>query len=515
MTLPSAASRANCDAGTDDPEQALLVDLYDLVGKFNDLLTHLGLSPLTQDPLTIGGGLADLGTALGVAFNTATKTAAYTAMAADRGSLLDFTTAGVTLALTAAATLGNNWFCFVKNSAASGNVTIDPNGAETIDGAATLVLNPGDDCLLICNGTLFRTIGRKPSFVGDAGSGGARGFVPAPAAGDAAAGKFIKADGTWAVPSGVGPASVAQSHLKTTTGAVSVTTGPALGDFALLLATLPGGEYGFWPQLKTSTATGYANARVSGSSLDSANAVNSTSYATRIMLGAYNGGGEGTAKTAYAQQRYVQASPPYDLGDGAIPLFVFALAGRDGAVLATYAAPEAPWHLNGPTDIRPELEVDGVAYRWTRGPKGIDLAALPPPERLRAIADDEADWRDRLAAIEALDRRPAITRLEQIQRHQERVRLRRALAERHAVPVDQALKQADMALIPQPFAMVPDGATVMLLDPVAELTHRLFEAHEVGESVAALLTAGDLRLDNEPLRRAGPPGVAVVAARWR
>lgn len=38
--------------------------------------------------------------------------------------------------------------------------------------------------------------------VGDSGSGGTKGLVPAPASGTAAAGKFLKADGTWAVPSG-------------------------------------------------------------------------------------------------------------------------------------------------------------------------------------------------------------------------------------------------------------------------------------------------------------------------
>ena len=36
--------------------------------------------------------------------------------------------------------------------------------------------------------------------VGDSGSGGTKGLVPAPGAGDAAAGKFLKADGTFAVP---------------------------------------------------------------------------------------------------------------------------------------------------------------------------------------------------------------------------------------------------------------------------------------------------------------------------
>ena len=37
-----------------------------------------------------------------------------------------------------------------------------------------------------------------PVMVGDTGSGGKAGNAPAPAAGDAAAGKFLKADGTWA-----------------------------------------------------------------------------------------------------------------------------------------------------------------------------------------------------------------------------------------------------------------------------------------------------------------------------
>jgi len=36
-------------------------------------------------------------------------------------------------------------------------------------------------------------------FVGDSGSGGVKGLVPAPAAGDAAANKFLKASGGWAV----------------------------------------------------------------------------------------------------------------------------------------------------------------------------------------------------------------------------------------------------------------------------------------------------------------------------
>lgn len=42
------------------------------------------------------------------------------------------------------------------------------------------------------------------AMVGDSGSGGTKGLAPAPPAGAAAAGKFLKADGTYAVPSGSG-----------------------------------------------------------------------------------------------------------------------------------------------------------------------------------------------------------------------------------------------------------------------------------------------------------------------
>lgn len=62
--------------------------------------------------------------------------------------------------------------------------------------------------------------------VGDSGSGGTKGLVPAPAAGDAAAGKFLKADGTFAVPSGTG--------INQLTG--DVTAGPGSGSQAATIA---------------------------------------------------------------------------------------------------------------------------------------------------------------------------------------------------------------------------------------------------------------------------------------
>lgn len=67
-----------------------------------------------------------------------------------------------------------------------------------------------------------------PDMVGDAGAGGTKGAVPAPGAGDAAT-KFLKANGTWAVPAGAAGAPTTANKGM----AASVTA----ADFALACAT--------------------------------------------------------------------------------------------------------------------------------------------------------------------------------------------------------------------------------------------------------------------------------------
>lgn len=58
--------------------------------------------------------------------------------------------------------------------------------------------------------TVTQATAELNAMVGDSGSGGTKGLVPAPASGDAAAAKFLKADGTWSAPSGSGAPSSAQ-----------------------------------------------------------------------------------------------------------------------------------------------------------------------------------------------------------------------------------------------------------------------------------------------------------------
>ncbi|MDC9808415.1 hypothetical protein [Rhizobium binxianense] len=84
----------------------------------------------------------------------ADKSGSYLALATDNNAVHRYT-ATATVTLTAAATLGADWHYTVIADGA--DVTIDPNAAETIDGAATLVVPNGYSAFIICNGSAFST----------------------------------------------------------------------------------------------------------------------------------------------------------------------------------------------------------------------------------------------------------------------------------------------------------------------------------------------------------------------
>jgi hypothetical protein len=59
MAFPTPATSTNCDASTDDPKQALLVDLYQLIQKFNQLLSAAAAAgPLSGSGITGAAPLA-------------------------------------------------------------------------------------------------------------------------------------------------------------------------------------------------------------------------------------------------------------------------------------------------------------------------------------------------------------------------------------------------------------------------------------------------------------------------
>ncbi len=88
----------------------------------------------------------------GAAFRVQSKSSAYTVVANDNTTLITATSA-FTLTLTAAATLGNKHMFVVD--AVGGDVTIDPDGTETINGLTTMVVPQNTMAVVWCTGTAF------------------------------------------------------------------------------------------------------------------------------------------------------------------------------------------------------------------------------------------------------------------------------------------------------------------------------------------------------------------------
>lgn len=86
-----------------------------------------------------------------------TKTGNYTAVATDSGKIIRFTS-DATLSLTAAATLGAGWESTVWADGA--DVTIDPDGSETVNGVTTLFIPDGSWARVRCTGSAFYAVSK-------------------------------------------------------------------------------------------------------------------------------------------------------------------------------------------------------------------------------------------------------------------------------------------------------------------------------------------------------------------
>ena len=105
-----------------------------------------------------GTGIVAVGTLLSQSVPITNFNSNYISGTNDRAQMFVWTGAGGTLTLPAAATVGNNWFLYLKN-AGSGAIVADPSGTVLIDGSATLSFQPGDSAIIACNGSAFYTIG--------------------------------------------------------------------------------------------------------------------------------------------------------------------------------------------------------------------------------------------------------------------------------------------------------------------------------------------------------------------
>jgi hypothetical protein len=253
-------------------------------------------------------------------------------------------------------------------------------------------------------------------------------------------------------------AAIGQGELKTTTASASQQVNAG----ATASVTLTGGTYSWWT----------LSAVPSGGTADIVFGNGDTAAG---VIGIYNNAGN--VADVYRDERYVQASPPYNLGHGDIPLFVFVLM-EGGNVVGIEVAPDPTWAYHGPTNICPERRdrVTGKGYRRYREINGIPYAV--------AIRDAAMLRRVMAGAQE-------VTMIEREITHE--------------------IKNRDMNLWPHPWVGNDlTGKSVVLLEPTSALVDRLATIHAEAEAREVVgIVKQYLTIDNAPLAYTTPNGVVA------
>lgn len=326
-----------------------------------------------------------------------------------------------------------------------------------------------------------------------------------------------------------GLSSVSQGNINTATGTFSA-TGSATGSYvrASSEVLLPGGSYGFDMQVRNASngageVYGFVNGTTSASSY--------SSYA-RLLYYKPSAGGDASMQ---GQQRYITASAPWDYGDGEAAGFVFAkIEKASGKIVATWAAQDPPWGYNGPTQVFPDY-IDDAGKKFRLRDEQADIAAILRGEaivqereafdkklkkKIAKMWPDEAKKLGDLQALEdAMNRASAKQKAAAKQRwRDEALRWDAAFSDLNKKQsaailvaeyeeITQAIKNADMDVIPHPFTADANHVIVML-DPMDQRLRSLLNMQSRSNGafdVTQLLRDGTIYADNEELKkRKGP-----------
>lgn len=143
--------------------QIYLTDNTTAAGSWRALQYGAATSSANASALA-GTGLIAIGAVLSQSVPVTQFNSSYTASATDRARMFVWTGASGTFTLPSAPTVGNNWFCYLRNDG-SGDIVADPAGPLLINGSATIPFHPGDSAAIICDGTAFYTLGFGQSAV--------------------------------------------------------------------------------------------------------------------------------------------------------------------------------------------------------------------------------------------------------------------------------------------------------------------------------------------------------------
>lgn len=153
-------------------------------------------------------------------------------------------------------------------------------------------------------------------------------------------------DGAQIPQGGIAARAIGQGQLKTATGSISEVIGAA--SIEEISSLLPGGAYGFFPRAKASAAgqVNFINFSYNDNFVNGANLPASYTTLTAVI----ENEDAITPRTAYLEQVYMQASPPYKFGNMGWGHFLFILRNiTTGEIKSAYEAEDPPYAYNGPS----------------------------------------------------------------------------------------------------------------------------------------------------------------------
>lgn len=121
---------------------------------------------LTKKPLIMlsGGSMGELPNQYflkDAGFNIVDRTSNTMLSLSNNNDIINITSGTFTQTFDSAAALGGGWNCIICNKG-TGIITVDPSGAELIDGLSTYKIYPGEVRQVFCSGTAFSSVIWRP-----------------------------------------------------------------------------------------------------------------------------------------------------------------------------------------------------------------------------------------------------------------------------------------------------------------------------------------------------------------